>query len=89
MLVVFPWSSHSSPCVLVSVVQHTSTSTKFPNKTRRYVAGYWRVTEVIRGECFDNIPSQSLETAGDRSVQHTTNGVPEEVRGRGGRVFQQ
>lgn len=47
-----------SVCVLVSVVQHTSISTEFPNNSWRYVEVYWGVTEVIRGECFDNIRTE-------------------------------
>ncbi len=60
MLVVFPRSSLVSPCVSVSVVQHTSTSTENTNNTWRYVAVYWGVTDVIRGSDLDNMPSESL-----------------------------
>ena len=37
-----------SVCVLVSVVQHTSISTEFPNNSWRYVALYAGVTGIIR-----------------------------------------
>jgi hypothetical protein len=60
MLVVIPRSSLASPCVLVTVVQHTSISTEFTNNTWRYMAVYWRVTGVIRGADWDNIRSGGL-----------------------------
>ncbi len=54
MFVVFPRPSLTSPC-LVTVVQHTSTSTKFTNNTWRYVEVYRGVTEVLHRARVDNI----------------------------------
>lgn len=57
MLVGIPRSSLASPC-LVTVVQHTSISTKFVNNTWRYVGVYVGVTEVLHGAHVDYMLSE-------------------------------
>ncbi len=63
MWVVFPRSLFASPYVSFSVVQLTSTSTPFSNKTWRYVALYSGITDVLPRADWDNIPTEALQTA--------------------------
>ncbi len=61
MLVVFPRSLFASPCVSLSVVQHTSSSfvsTGNANNTWRYVELFSGVTGIIRRADSDNIPTE-------------------------------
>ncbi len=73
--------------VSFSVVQLTSTSTPFSNKTWRYVELYSGITHVLRRADWDNIPTEAYLTAGGLTLQHPTNHVPVEKRGEGGHTF--
>ena len=87
MWVVFPRSLFASPHVSFSVVQLTSTSTPFSNKTWRYVAQYSGITDVLRRADWDNIRTDGYLEAGGLTVQHPENHVPVEKRGAGGHNF--
>lgn len=84
MWVVFPRSLFASPYVSFSVVQLTSTSTPFSNKSWRYVALYSGITDVLRREDWDNIPTEAHQTARGLTEQHPIIYVPVEKRGEGG-----